>query len=453
MKERMHPRHIAIVACCCLTSGIPAGMLMNTPGIFYPVVADDLGVQTAAISAWMAICLLSAAVFQPLMGNIVSRFRMRAFMLAGALVQAVVFVVFSQATAPWMFWAAAVFTGIPFATCLSVGPATLVNRWFEKHVGAIMGLLAASSAVGGVVFMLIGQAIIETAGWRAAYLVYAAVIVVVAVPAILLCVRDHPRECGLAPFGVQAPEPPESAAGRITPGIPTTAPNPEAVSTLPGQRASEEVQDAAPGDAPALNRLARACMRTPAFWLLLVAGFLMNMVCQVNGYLPKYVYWVEEQAALGLMPAAFVAGVVLSSLTQAGSAIGKFVLGVFSDFSVRKALVALCLAGAVGIACVWALPSTPLVAVGGLVYGFFLAAILVLVPMLTRAIFGAGELYPIMYARVAVAPAIGGAAANIVWPFIADNAGGFDMVFGIALVMIAVVVACGLAALRLAPKR
>ena len=439
----LSPRHVGIIVCCCLTSGLPAGMLMNTPGIFYPVIAEDLGVQTAEISAWMAICLLSAAVFQPLMGNVVARLRMRTLMLLGAATMVVVFLVFSQATAPWMFWVPAVFTGIPFAACLSVGPATLANRWFEKRVGLLLGLFASCSALGGVVFMLIGQAIIETMGWRTAYLVYAAVIVVVCIPAVLLLVRDHPADCGLLPYGAGEPagETPVEAAG----GPAAQAGRGEAA----GQR---DVGGAASGSLESPEQVkarAAACMRTPAFMLLLLAGFLMNVVCQMNGFLPKYVYWVDEQFAMGLMPAAFVAGVVLSSLTQAGSAVGKFILGAFSDFSVRTALVALCSAGAAGIACVWLLPSTPLMALGGFVYGFFLAAVLVLVPMLVRSVFGAGDLYPVLYARAAVAPAIGGATANVLWPYIADNLGGFGVVFALALVMIAVALVASLLALRM----
>ena len=49
--------------------------------------------------------------------------------------------------------------------------------------------------------MLLGQAIIDSLGWRLAYLTYAAIIVVVCVPAILLCVRDYPADCGLQPYG------------------------------------------------------------------------------------------------------------------------------------------------------------------------------------------------------------------------------------------------------------
>jgi MFS family permease len=144
---------------------------------------------------------------------------------------------------------------------------------------------------------------------------------------------------------------------------------------------------------------------------------------------------------------------VLSSLAQAGSGVGKLVLGAFSDFSVLRALVVLCAAGAGGIACIWMLPASPLVAVGGFVYGFFQAAVLVLTPMLVRECFGGGDVYPVLYARIAIAPAIGGAAANIVWPWLADNLGGFGTVFGLALAMVAVLFACSLAALRLSSRQ
>lgn len=421
--EKMSSRHMGIIVVCCLTCSIPAGMLMNTPGIFYPVIAEDLGVQTAEISAWMAICLLSSAVFQPALGNAVGRMRMRTLMLMGSLVMAGVFVAFTQANDPWVFWLAATVTGFTFASCLSVGPATLVNRWFNRHVGLLLGVFAGSAALGGVVFMFVGQAIIESMGWRVAYWVYAAVILAVCVPAVLLLVCDSPASCGLAPYG----EPEAKGNDR---------------ESVPGSDRDEKE----------LRRVAGACMRTPAFLLLVLAGFLMNVACQVNAYLPKYVYWMEDQAVAGVMPAAFVTGVMLCSLTQGGSAVGKLVLGAFSDLSVMKALSLLCGSGALGLLCVWLFPASALIAFGAFIYGFFLASVLVLMPMLVREIFGAGDLYPLLYARAAVGPAIGGASANVLWPYLADNLGGFDMVFGPAIVMVVVVFVSSFVALRL-PRR
>lgn len=430
--------HWGVIICCCLTNGLPAAMLMNVPGIFFPVVSEDLGVQTAEISAYMTIAMLSATIIQPIVGNLVRLVKMRVLMLAGALIMMGVLLVFSIATAPWMFWAAAVVAGTCFATCMSVGPATLANRWFHQKVGLLLGVFAAMAAFGGVIFMLLGQAIIDAYGWRAAYQVYAACILVICVPAILIGARDYPSDCGVKPYGMlEADEEFE--------------PLPVDGDDSPAREAAGRRSDGVGKDEDFETRV-RACMFTPAFALLLVAGFLMNLVCMANAYMPKYVYWLEEQASLGLMSTAFVSGVVLNSLCQAGSGTGKLILGAFSDISVRKALTLLCGAGAVGLACVWFFPSTPLVILGGFIYGFFLASILVLVPMLVREIFGSGELYPMLYARTAMAPSLGAASANILWPVLADGF-GFDMVFGLALVFVAVIFVCCLIALSLPRKR
>ena len=64
--------------------------------------------------------------------------------------------------------------------------------------------------------MLIGQSLIDSVGWRMTYLVYAGIIVVACMPAVALCIRDHPADCGLAPYG-EAVSAPEDAgeAGRL----------------------------------------------------------------------------------------------------------------------------------------------------------------------------------------------------------------------------------------------
>ena len=422
--DKLTARHVAVVACCCLTCGIPVAMLMNTGGIYYPVIADDFGVPTAEISAWMSIHMVSAAVFSPVVGNIVSRFHMRTLMLTGVLLASTAFLIFSSATAPWMFWAIATVTGFVMASCMFVVPASLINRWFVKHVGLLIGLYTAFTGIGAALFLMLGQAIIDAAGWRAAYATYAAISLAICVPAVLLCIRDTPEDCGLLPYGyseaVQAEDP------AVSDGL---------------------------GDDAAVRRYASSCMRKPSFWLLLLAGFLANVVCQTHAFLPKYIMWIDEQSVAGLAPAAFMAGAVVVSITHVGNGTGKIFLGAFSDFSVQKATIALCLSGAAGLICIWALPSTPLLGVGALVYGFFLACIPVIIPMLARASFGSGRAYPIIYAYIATAPFLGGAVGNILLPVLADGPGGFDAMFAVAVIFVPLVLVAALIGLRMSPQQ
>ena len=415
-------RHVGVIVACCVQLCVPAAMIISAPGIFYPVIAQDLGVQTAEISAWMAIAMLSTAVFSPIVGNLLIRFRLKSLRLIAIVLAGASLVAFSAATAPWMFWAVAIVLGYCLVALTGLGPATIVNRWFEQRVGILMGVCTSFTAIGGIIFLMLGQALIDATGWRAAYFAFAVIIWVVGLPTEALLNREWPHDCGLLPYGATTEE---------------------------NTRLGETSRSGNCGDASAIHE-ANALMRTVPFWLLILCGFLMNLVCQINGYFPKYVMWIDEQSAAGVTAGAFITGAVLASVCQAGSAVGKIGLGLFSDFSVRRASVVLAVCGVLGVLCVWMLPDNFMMAVGGFGFGFFIAGVLVLMPMLCRQIFGTGEVYPVLYARIAMAPTLGGAVGNVLWPMLADGFGGFDAVFGTALAMIAVVLACALAALKVA---
>lgn len=427
---KLSPRHVAIVVCCCLTCAIPVAMLMNTAGIYYMAIAEEFNVPTAQISAWMAIHMVSAAIFSPIVGNIVPRFHMRTLMLAGVLLGATAFTVFSFATAPWMFWAICSITGFMMGACMFVVPTTLINRWFAKHVGLLIGIYTAFTGIGAALWLLVGQAILDSYGWRAAYQAYAIITVVVCVPTILICIRDFPEDCGLKPYGYV-----------------------DGSETLAEDKEPSGVTIVTFKDNDEMHRYAASCMRSASFWLLLAAGFLSNIACQVHAFFPKYILWIDGQTALGLAPAAFMAGAVVTSITHVGNGTGKIFLGAFSDFSVSKATVALCASGALGLGFVWLLPYTPLLGVGGLLYGFFLACVPVIIPMLARDAFGGGEAFPVIYARIAMAPFLGGALGNIILPMMADSAGGFDIMFIVSIAFVPMVMVSALAALRLKPIR
>jgi sugar phosphate permease len=102
--------------------------------------------------------------------------------------------------------------------------ATLVNRWFVRQRGLVIGLLSASTATGQLIFLPFLASLIEHRGWRWASLTIAAVCLLV-VPLIALLMRAAPSDLGLAPFGAKsaADEPAgdaNRAGGRSTLALP-----------------------------------------------------------------------------------------------------------------------------------------------------------------------------------------------------------------------------------------
>jgi sugar phosphate permease len=85
-------------------------------------------------------------------------------------------------------------------TALVLG-AMVANRWFTERRGLVVGMFAASTATGQLIFLPIAAWMIEHMGWR-----YAVIPVFVACVArgdvlVTLFMRDHPREIGLRSFG------------------------------------------------------------------------------------------------------------------------------------------------------------------------------------------------------------------------------------------------------------
>ena len=174
----------------------------------------------------------------------------------------------------------------------------------------------------------------------------------------------------------------------------------------------------------------------------------MNLVCQLNGYFPLYVDWLDERISYGMMAGSYTTGAVLLGLSQVGNAAGKIGLGAAIDLSPGKALALLAVCGGLGTLCMWLAPSTPLMALGGLLFGVFIAGGMVLLPMLVRTVFGSGEEYPLILSRVSVAPTFGSAVGNIAFPMLAESPAGFDAVFVITLISVALVLLTSILAIR-----
>jgi len=418
--EKGFGSYFPIILALCVVLGLPSAMLINTASIFYPVISEDFGVATAAVSAWMSLCLLSCAIFSPIIGRWMEKYDIRILMVASIVVEVCAFLIFSIATEPWMLWIVGFIAGIPNTILMGMSSSVLINRWFRRHVGLLIGICTAFAGLGAAIFLVIGQSLIDSIGWRFTYDVWAAISLIVAVPVVLICVRNNPSDRGMLPFGTAWAI--ERSGGKEHEVI-----NPPSVDPKVGTRSI-------------------------VFVLVVLFGFLVSFICQINGYFPKYVNWIDEQSLAGAATSAFISGALLASVCQVGSALGKIGLGVFTDFSVGKAITILSGAGIIGVICIWGFPSTPLMPIGGLIFGLFIAGVLVLSPMLIRRVFGEGKNYPVFFGRAGFFTQLGGSAANLVWPILADSAWGFNAVFGVALVGIVVVLVIGLAAYSMRDK-
>ena len=84
-----------------------------------------------------------------------------------------------------------VLAGIGTGTMAMVLGVTIVNRWFDKNRGSVLGLLTASTATGQLLFLPILAWVVAHYDWRAVvWIVAAAAIVLIAL--VLLFMPERP---------------------------------------------------------------------------------------------------------------------------------------------------------------------------------------------------------------------------------------------------------------------
>jgi predicted MFS family arabinose efflux permease len=191
-----------IAAVTFLTMLVMAGAV-GAPGVFIIPLQREFGWNTADISSALAIRFVLFGLMGPFAAVFMNYFGMRKVMVVALLV-----VMSGLGASLFMtgFWQLVLCWGVVVGlgtglTAMVLG-ATVATRWFSARRGLIIGLLAASSATGQLVFLPLLASLTEHYGWRTA-LEFICSILLLAVVAVIVLMRDRPVDLGLPLYGEQ----------------------------------------------------------------------------------------------------------------------------------------------------------------------------------------------------------------------------------------------------------
>lgn len=184
-----------------LTMLVMAGAV-GAPGVFIQPLQHEFGWQTADISSALAIRFVLFGLMGPFAAVFMNYFGMRRVILTALTLVVCGFGL--SLTVMNQFWQLVFFWGVMVGlgtglTAMVLG-ATVATRWFSARRGLIIGLLAASSATGQLVFLPLLAKLTESYGWRAA-LTFICLMLVVAAVAVIALMRDRPSDLGLPLYG------------------------------------------------------------------------------------------------------------------------------------------------------------------------------------------------------------------------------------------------------------
>jgi MFS family permease len=175
----------------CVTELVSWGVLYYTVPATLPSLVEQTGWSTTQIMTGFTAGLLVNAVAAVPVGRLIDRYGPRWVMTAGSLVGAFALVAVSAATGPRWFGTAWMIAGLAQA-CLLYPPAfTALTRWYGPDRVRPLTVLVLTGGLASTVFAPLTAALTAELGWRSAYLVLAALLLVVTTP-IHLVALDLP---------------------------------------------------------------------------------------------------------------------------------------------------------------------------------------------------------------------------------------------------------------------
>ena len=193
-----------VVAAATFLTMLATAGAVGAPGVMIGPLQREFGWTNADISAALAIRLVLFGLMGPFAAALMNRFGVRRIVSAALLFIATGLLGSFAMTRVWelaLLWG--VVMGLGTGMTAMVLGATVATRWFTKRRGLVVGMLTASTATGQLVFLPLLATLTARYGWRTA-LLFVIFMLLSAMSAILLLMRDRPADIGLPAYGDQA---------------------------------------------------------------------------------------------------------------------------------------------------------------------------------------------------------------------------------------------------------
>ena len=177
------------MAACFLIQAVGIGTFV-TYGVFFNFLASDFGWSRAAISGASSLALFLSGVFAIAIGRLNDIYGPRNLMRIAAVFLGTGVLLMSQVSEIWQLY---VFYGVVFGIGLSaidVIALTTTARWFSHSRGFMTGIVKVGTGAGQFLVPFLASILIATYGWRQAYLIIGAVVMVILFSVAQVLKRD-----------------------------------------------------------------------------------------------------------------------------------------------------------------------------------------------------------------------------------------------------------------------
>lgn len=194
-------RYAWLVAALTFASLLVAAGLRGAPSVLMVPLQADFGWSRAAVSAAAAVGIFLYGLVGPFAAALMQTLGIRRTLLGGLVLMAASTFASLFMTSAWEYvltWG--FISGIGSGAVASVLRAAVVNRWFARNQGLVMGMLTASTATGSLVFLPLMASLTGGQAWKPVVIFVSAGCALL-VPIMALLMPERPQAVGLTRFG------------------------------------------------------------------------------------------------------------------------------------------------------------------------------------------------------------------------------------------------------------
>ena len=187
-----------IVLVGAILTFLGTGLYAYSRGVFLPSLAEDLADGSRfSIAMGFSLAAVTTAFIAPFIGNILDRFSPKHVILTGIGVVTLSYLALALCQSLWQFYLiVGVGMGIGMACMGNLAWHRTIISWFDHWRGRAIALGVLGASLAGVVMPPLVTALVQSIGWRGAFVVFAVIVVVVLVPLVVFFLKNRPEDIG-----------------------------------------------------------------------------------------------------------------------------------------------------------------------------------------------------------------------------------------------------------------
>ncbi len=370
-----------------LIRGFAGGGINMTSGLFLSPVSEDIGVGIGTLSIYLSITSIVMVLWLPIAGKLINKYNIRIMALVGAVLQALSFMALGYMNTVYGWYILA----IPYAMGATIlvnllGPI-LINRWFAKNPGMMMGIQMAFVGLFGAVLQPLTSNIISQRGWRVGYIFIGGLTFFIVLLTALILLKNKPEDINLSAYGSDSKTTKRDSLGE--------------------GNATVEISE-------------KTALKSISFYLLLLFMITITGIGVFIQHIPTY------GSLLGYSVKQTGAALAYASV---GSAIGSIAIGIVSDkigsLKTCYGMIGIGILAIIGF--LFSRNSFIVFSLSTFLHGLVSSGIMVLAPILTLKFYGQTD-YEKIFAKVSMGAPIASIILIPVYGFIYDMTRSYQVV-------------------------